>query len=186
MKTITKAKAAEAFFAAQRSGDWQAASLTLAAFFAPKTKSGHKRWSNSLVTARQGLGINNPVIQTVFADGYGVCMMCWQHRREPIEAVIERAIEGDRETYRQHLGKEPPTAVFCGNVKDTPKSERPDYRTLNPWQPGAWTLNRLMRWEAGDDHVQSCVVMGGWSLRDRALDAWRNMSAPRYQEAEAA
>ena len=80
MTTITKAKAADAFFAAQRSGNWQAASLTLAAFFTPKTKNGRKRWSNSLATARQGLGINNPVIQTVFADGYGVTMTRWQHR----------------------------------------------------------------------------------------------------------
>ena len=186
MTTITKAKAAEAFFAAQRSGDWQAASLTLAAFFTPKTRNGRKRWSSSLATARQGLGVDNPVIQTVFADGYGVCMSRWQHRREAIEAVIERAIEGDRETYRQRLGKEPPAVVFCENVKDTPKSGRPDYCTLNPWQPGTWTLDCLKRWENGSDEPQFHITRGGWSLRDSTLDPWRDLSALRYREAKAA
>ena len=186
METITKAKAAEAFFAAQRSGDWQAVAPILAVFFTPRAKAGPKRWSSSLATARQGLGKDNPVIQTVFADGYGIAMTRWQHRREPLEAVIERAVEGDRETYRQHVGKEPPAVVFCQNVKDTPKSERPDYRTLNSWQPGAVTLHSLSCWEAGEDHVQRFIAMAGWSLLDRALDPWRDLSAPRYREAEAA
>ena len=84
----TKAKAAEAFFTAQRSGDWQAAAAILAAFFAPRAKGVRKRWSSSLATARQGLGVDNPVIQTVFADGYGYCASRWQHRREPVEADI--------------------------------------------------------------------------------------------------
>ena len=186
MQTITKAKAAEAFFAAQRSGDWQAVAPILAVFFTPRTKNGPKRWPNNLATARQGLGINNPVIQTVFADGHGIAMTRWQHRREPLEAVIERAIEDDRATYRRHLGKEPPAVVFCENVKDTPASERSAYRTLNPWEPGTATLHSLARWEASDDDVQRRIVGNGWSLLDRALDPWRDLSAPRYREAEAA
>ena len=186
MKTITKAKASATFFAAQRTGDWRAAAPMLAAFFTPQSKNGPKRWPNSLATARQGLGVDNPVIQTVFADGYGHCATRWQHRSEPVEAVIERAKEGDRETYRQHVGKEPPAIVFCQNVKHTPKSDRPDYHTLNPWRPGAVTLHSLACWEAGEDHAQRFILGSGWSLLDRALDPWRDLSAPRYREAEAA
>ena len=113
-------------------------------------------------------------------------MSRWQHRREPVEAVIECAGESDRESYRQHICKEPPAIVFCQNVKDTPKSERPDYDTLNPWQPGAVTLHSLKRWEAGEDHAQRFILGSGWSLLDHALDPWRDLSAPRYREAEAA
>ena len=116
-----------------------------------------------------------PVMLTTFADGRMCRMSIAQYEGDPLP--VERAASIARGIYRDHVSPIVPEVVSCERVNGQPV---PANCGLLRYKPSDQTLAALQSWERGDWEPPAFT---GTDFSDPVYDPWRDLSAPRYQQA---